>query len=625
MSVSGGSVSGGSVLANWLDRLNNTANGSLSGAKWQAARPGGAQTHLSEADKERQAKRLAQHYGMPLALARHMAGYGVFIEEADSYLAPSLRQLMPDPSLFADMDKMAGILAEAVQARQTIGLFGDYDVDGACSAALMAHVLRALGCNVEVHIPDRFTEGYGPNLDALKSLKTKGCDLILTLDCGISAHEPLAAAAELGMRILVVDHHLAGPVLPAALAVVNPNRLDDQSGQGMLCAAGVCFMVLVALMRVLRQNGDKGLPDLMAHLDLVALATICDVVPLTGLNRAFVRQGLAVMGKGAKPGIVALQHVAKANAMPDAYQLGFQLGPRINAAGRLGQSDLGVQLLTADNPQDAGALALRLDEMNKERQETERAVLSLAEDQIAGLVAAREKAGKRQMSCLISHGTGWHEGVLGIVAGRIKERYHQPAMALSFDETGRGKGSARSVAGIPLGQLIMRAVSDGLIEGGGGHDMAAGLSLHHSQLPAFQAFMDEQIAMLYQDPPQKSFTATDCVSIAALEAGFVEWMDRLAPFGTGHAEPRFILLNCVIKSPRWIGTDGTHFSCSLDDGTAAPLRAIGFRLADNKPLADALDRLKQIGPVAVLGRVRRDDWRGHGAIQFQIEDIAPSV
>ena len=608
-------------LASWLNRMATSHHGaSYSGAKWQAVT-----AKLSAGDTERQAKRLAQSHQMPLALARHMASYGILTEEASDYLSPSLRQSMADPASFADMDKMAAILAEAVEARQTIGLFGDYDVDGACSAALMAHVLRALGCTVEIHIPDRFTEGYGPNLNALKSLKSKGCDLILTLDCGISAHQPLAAAAQLGMRILVVDHHLAGPVLPAALAVVNPNRLDDSSGQGMLCAAGVCFMVLVALMRDLRKIGRTGLPDLMAHLDLVALATICDVVPLTGLNRAFVRQGLSVMAKGMKPGITALQHVAKANAQPDAYQLGFQLGPRINAAGRLGQSDLGVQLLTASDPNEAGALALRLDEMNKERQETEREVLSLAEDQIAGLVEAKTAAGDLGMGCLISHGTGWHEGVLGIVAGRLKERYSQPAIALSFNEEGVGKGSARSVSGIPLGQLIMRAVSEGLIEGGGGHDMAAGLSLHHSQLAGFQAFMDKEIAALHPDPPQKSFTATDIVSVAGLEAGFIEWMDALAPFGTGHAEPRFIITNCLIKSPRWIGAEGQHFSCSLDDGTAKPMRAIGFRLAENQALATRLDRLNQLGSVAVLGRVRRDDWRGNGALQFQIEDIAASV
>ena len=430
---------------------------SVSGAKWVAA-----DAAVSQADSQRHAERLHQITNLPPAACLHLAGRGVLAEDVEGFLSPTLRDLMPDPSSLQDVDKAAGYLAEAVSNKAIIGLFGDYDVDGACSAALMARVLNQLGCATRIHIPDRFAEGYGPNLAALEKLQAEGCSLILTLDCGITAHEPLAAAADLGMTVLVIDHHKPGPALPRAAALVNPNRLDDSSGLGHLCAAGVCFMVLAGVLRQLRADGLDGVPDLREHLDLVALATVCDVVPLLGLNRAFVRQGLKIMAKRRKPGLAALADIAKAQKAPDSYMLGFLLGPRINAAGRLGRSDLGVRLLCSEDSDEAAGLAAKLDEMNQERRQTEQEIQHLAEQQAEGKLAENP-----DLPVLIVAGEGWHEGVIGIVAGRLKDKYNRPCVVIAA-EAGQGKGSARGMDGLRLGDAIMAARQHGLLLSGGG-------------------------------------------------------------------------------------------------------------------------------------------------------------
>lgn len=587
---------------------------SLSGAKWVRAAsilPHEAATRLAE--------QIHQKTGLPPAACIHLAGLGLEAGRIDEFLAPTLRAMMPDPSQLVDCDKAAQLLAEAIAAKSVIGLFGDYDVDGACSAALMARVLGQLGCQSRVHIPDRFSEGYGPNLEALKKLHSEGCDLILTLDCGITAHGPLAAAAELGMRIVIVDHHQPGPDLPRAEALVNPNRLDDESGLGHLCAASVCFMVLAGLLRLLRQRGQPGLPDLMAHLDLVALATVCDVVPLTGLNRAFVRQGLKIMARRDKPGLAALADIAKAQKAPDTYMLGFLLGPRINAAGRLGRSDLGVRLLSTDDPDEAMGLAEKLDMMNSERRQTEQDIQLLAEQQ-----AEAKLADKPDLPALVVSGKGWHEGVIGIVAGRLKDAYNRPAVVIALDDEGNGKGSARGVAGLKLGDVIMAARQHGLLVSGGGHDMAAGLSVNAEKLPEFEDFLVRRTLDALGGLPRRIYQVTSPVSVAGCNIDLADAIEALGPFGAGHAEPRLVITHCRIRNPRWIGADASHLACRLDDGTGQPLKAIAFRLAGTA-LGSALEKGEKAGPMMVLGKLSHDSWQGAGAVQFQILDAAPAA
>lgn len=583
---------------------------SVSGAKWVAA-----DSAVAQADTQRQAERLHQMTDLPPAACLHLAGRGVQAEDVDLFLSPTLRDLMPDPSSLQDLDKAAGYLAEAVASKAVIGLFGDYDVDGACSAALMARVLNQLGCATRIHIPDRFSEGYGPNLAALEKLQAEGCSLILTLDCGITAHAPLAAAADLGMTVLVVDHHKPGPDLPRAAALVNPNRLDDASGLGHLAAAGVCFMVLAGLLRQLRQAGAEAVPDLREHLDLVALATVCDVVPLLGLNRAFVRQGLKILARRQKPGLAALADIAKAQKAPDSYMLGFLLGPRINAAGRLGRSDLGVRLLCSENRDEAAGLAEKLDEMNRERRETEQDIQHLAEQQ-----AELKLAENPDLPVLIVAGEGWHEGVIGIVAGRLKDKYNRPCVVIAA-AGGQGKGSARGMDGLRLGDAIMAARQHGLLLSGGGHDMAAGLSLEMDRLAEFEVFLTKRAMAELGGLARKIYQVTSPLSIAGCTAQLADALDQMGPYGAGHAEPRLVLTHCRVRNPRWVGADAAHLSCRLDDGTAAALPAIGFRLAGSD-LGRLLESGEAAGPLMILGKLGHNDWQGPGAVQFQILDAA---
>ena len=588
---------------------------SLSGAVWHQHVPLHA---LAETD--RRAEGMAATTGMPPALAWYLSANGIEGEQLDSFINPRLRDSLPDPHIMRDAQTAINLICNAIELKQPIGIFGDYDVDGACAAALFRAILSRFGCPVYCHIPDRFSEGYGPNITALEGLKAQGAELILTVDCGITAHQPLEAAAHAGMRVVVIDHHKAGPTLPQAEAVVNPNRLDDDSGLGHLCAAGVCFLILAGVMRQCRNRGlappDGKMPDLLAVLDMVALATICDIVPLKGVNRTFVKQGLRVLAQRQNPGLRALMDIVRLDQPPTTHTLGFLLGPRINAGGRLGRSDLGVQLLACMEDGIADSLAVQLDELNMQRRITEKQVQQQAEE-----MALEKLAASPDLSVLVLAANGWHEGVIGIVAGRIKDRFNRPSIVISLDEQGGGKGSGRSVRGFSLGDAIMAARQQGLLISGGGHDMAAGLGLTAANLSAFEDFLIQRAGDIFAGPPQKSFLACQSVSVAGLDFSFTQWLEKIGPFGSGFAEPRFYITHCRLTRPHWMGAEKQHLSVSLDDGTAPPLRAVAFNLAGT-PLGQALQDNPDPGPVMVLGTVRPDSFRGGKNIQFMIEDIA---
>ncbi|MBU74520.1 MAG: single-stranded-DNA-specific exonuclease RecJ [Rhodospirillaceae bacterium] len=590
---------------------------SVTNARWQAA-----QTRLDGANLDRAAAAIAEHFpDMPLPVTRILAGQDTEDMPFEHYLDPKLRDLLPNPSRFKDMDRAATRLADAVEAGTPIGVFGDYDVDGAAAAALLVNVLGALGLAVDVHIPDRMREGYGPNAAALAALQARGAELILTVDCGIAAHEPIAAVADTGMDVIVIDHHLAGPELPRAHSVINPNRLDEDQAYGNLCAAGVTFIVLVALLRELRRRNfftiEKVAPDLRSQLDLVGLATVCDVVPLTGLNRAFVMQGLKVLAGRSNPGLAALADAARLNRPPTSHTFGFLLGPRINAGGRIGQSDLGVRLLSTLDGYEAAGLAANLDELNTKRRAIELEIRAHAMDMAA------EQADSPVI--LVGHNT-WHEGVIGIVAGRLREAFGKPACVVAFNRDGcaPGKGSGRSIPGFRLGSAIIAAHQAGILAGGGGHDMAAGFSIDRDAMRAFAAFLSERFAAeIGVDIPQLVHSVAGMLSTAGAQPELADWLDRIGPFGSGNPEPRFALPDCRIVNARAIGADGAHVSCRLDDGSGNMLGAIAFQAGGNS-LGNALMKACDGQKVHVLGRIRRDHFRGGRAMQLEIEDVAPA-
>jgi len=586
---------------------------STSGARWIDA-----PNQLAGPNQDRLAAALMEIFDdLPIPLARIMAGMGLTPETASNYVDPKIRDLLPNPSRFKDLDKAANRLADAVIGETPIGVFGDYDVDGAAAAALLLCVMRELGVNCDVHIPDRFTEGYGPNIEALMALKEKGAALLVTVDCGITAHAPLAEVANTGMDVIVIDHHIAGAELPQVHSVVNPNRLDEDGRYGYLCAAGVVFIVLVGMLRALREKGyftaDTPAPDLLAYLDIVALATVCDVVPLQGLNRAFVRQGLKVMAERRHPGLTKLADIAGMNNAPNAYAFGFLLGPRINAAGRIGGSGLGVRLLACRDPEEAAGLALRLDEMNQQRKKIEDGIR----------IAAIDRATNNENPVLILYDKDWHEGVIGIVAGRVRERFGKPALVIAISEDGIGKGSGRSIPGFRLGNAIIAAHQAGILEGGGGHDMAAGFSVRADKINHLQAFLNDRLmADLNGVIPQVIHQASGLLSIAGCKPDLADWLDRLGPFGSGNPEPRFVIPDCRIKSAKFVGEVGAHLSCRIDDGSGT-LNAIAFQ-AGGTPLGQAVSEARDGHYLHMLGRVRRDRFRGGDAMQFEIDDVAVS-
>ncbi|MDP6351899.1 MAG: single-stranded-DNA-specific exonuclease RecJ [Alphaproteobacteria bacterium] len=574
---------------------------SLTGRRWR-----------SRLADDRAALAITQAAGVPEIVGRLLAARGVSGAEAQDYLEPRLRDLMPDPSSLRDMDEAAARLAEAIAAGEMIAIFGDYDVDGATSAALLARYLGALGAGVRVYIPDRVREGYGPNLEALKRLRQAGAALAVTVDCGISAHRTLAAVQALGLDVIVVDHHLAEPRLPACRAVVDPNRLDDDSGLGMLAAVGVTLLLVVALNRRLRAAGHFSAvpePDIMAWLDLVALGTVCDVVPLIGLNRALVVRGLEVMAGRRNVGLAALADVAGLESRPNTYHAGFVLGPRINAGGRVGQADLGYRLLATEDAVEAAALARDLERHNRDRQAIEAMTVAEAMAQVDAL-------GDRLGPIALAVGQNWHPGVIGLVASRLAERFDRPALVIALDgET--GKGSARSVPGTDIGAAITAARQSGLLINGGGHAMAAGLTVARAGVTALSEFLAQRVGADRAHRPPPGLGIDGALTLAAADRALVDCCARAGPFGSGNPEPRFAFAAARVVHAKVVGAG--HVRCVLADGHGGRLAGIAFRAADSA-LGRAL--LGAGGSFHVAGHLRPDDWRGRHDVQLSIDDAA---
>ena len=568
----------------------------------------------------RRAVTIAQRCGLPDIVGQVLSNRDIAPDDAENYLNPTLQSDLPDPSVFIDMDRAAARLADAINTGEKVALFGDYDVDGATSAALLNRFMRAVGQTPTVYIPDRMTEGYGPNNAALTQLAEQGVKLVITLDCGISAFAALAEGRQAGLDIIVLDHHQAEPALPEGYAIVNPNRLDDRSGQGQLAAIGVTFLFTVAVNRTLRERGFYGTtgraePNLMQWLDLVALGTVCDVVPLTGVNRALVRQGLAVMARGNNAGLRALANIAGIEEVPSAYHAGFVLGPRINAGGRVGRSELGAQLLSTDDPAQAEAIAAELDRYNSERRAIETQVLDEAQE-----MAAKQLAGQPQAAALIVAAAGWHPGVIGIVASRLKERFNLPALVIALTADGTGKGSGRSIAGLDLGAAVTAAKQAGLLINGGGHKMAAGLTVASDKLPELAAFLESRIAAQSKDMPTARIIGIDGqLGIGAADTALVELLAQAGPYGSGNPEPRFVFVNVSIIDSAIVGEN--HVRCVLADDAGSKLQAISFNSADTA-LGTTLLKGMRAGKLHIAGKLRPNNWRGMRKVQLHIDDAA---
>jgi single-stranded-DNA-specific exonuclease len=560
---------------------------------------------------------ISQRLGVSDLVGRLLASRGQDLDSAGSFLLPRLKDQLPDPAQFRDMEKAALRLARAVANSERIGIFGDYDVDGATSAALLIRYLRAVGAAPTVlYVPDRQSEGYGPNAPALAGLKDRGASLVVTVDCGITAFAPLAEAARIGLEVIVVDHHVAEPALPKALAIVNPNRLDESGANGQLAAVGVAFLLVVALNRCLRRQGWFGEtrlePDLMQWLDLVALGTVADVVPLTGINRALVTQGLKVMGKRLNPGLRALGDAARLTEAPGTYHAGFVFGPRVNAGGRIGRADLGARLLTTDDPAEAASLAGELDLLNAERRGIEAEVLTAA-------IEMAEAQAKESPYLVFVAGRFWHPGVIGIVAGRLKERYQRPACVVALDGD-LGKGSGRSIAGLHLGNAIIAARELGILAKGGGHAMAAGFEIASDRLDDLRAFLTARF-----DGDLKGAALRPVLDLdAALQprAASIELVAQLAalgPFGSGNAEPRFAIPGARLAYLDPVGEGHLRLTLEGQDGTR--LKGIAFRALETE-LGRTLLRARG-GGLHVAGTLRRNAWQGREDVQFVVEDAAP--
>ncbi|HEY0281897.1 MAG TPA: single-stranded-DNA-specific exonuclease RecJ [Rhizomicrobium sp.] len=554
---------------------------------------------------------MAEH-DIPLALARVLAARGVSANEAADYLNPTLKRLLPEPLTLKDMDKAVARVAAAVANGERIAVFGDYDVDGSCSAALLHDFLASVSAPPRLYIPDRMSEGYGPNAAALLRLKAEGIGLVVTVDCGAGAADALTVAREAGLDVIVLDHH-AVEREPPCVAHVNPNRHGDTSGLGHVCAAGIVFLFLVALNRALREAGRyarKAEPDLRDALDLVGLATVCDVVPLIGVNRAFVQTGLARLGKLERPGLAALAAIARVAPPFTPYHLGFILGPRINAGGRVGRCSLGADLLTAKGP-EAEEFAAALDSHNRERQAIEKLIL----DEAMAQAAAQDN-----QPFLFLAGDGWHPGVVGIVAGRLKERFGKPAFVAGF-EGGLGRGSARSIAGVDIGAVVRAAREAGTLDAGGGHAMAAGFSLRPEQTDPFRAFLAAEFAK-FSDTSALVATLTleAVVSPAGATPALVHDIGRAGPFGAGNPEPLLAVPDAEVAFADIVGAD--HVRLRLTGGDGARLDAIAFRAADTD-LGRALlgARGKRIH---AAGRLRADEWNGRTRVQLHLDDAAPA-
>lgn len=559
-------------------------------------------------ETDRRAEAMAQLTTLPRPVCQTLARLGVAAQEAEAFLSPTLRELLPDPRRLRDMQDAASRFLHAAGSGQRIAIFADYDVDGATSAALLIDWLRLMGASQPtLYVPDRIEEGYGPNVPAMTEL-AQSHDLIVCVDCGTLSHDAIAAAS--AADVLVLDHHLALETLPPALAVVNPNRQDEAGGLGHLCAAGVVFLLLVEVNRQMRAGSGQP-PDLMALLDLVALATVADVAPLVGVNRAFVRQGLTVMARRERPGLRALADVARMTSAPTPYHLGFLLGPRINAGGRIGQADLGARLLATADAAEAVALAERLDMLNSERREVEAAVRAAA--------MAQAEARGLDGPLVWAAGEGWHPGVVGIVAARLKEATNRPAVVIGLDGA-EGKGSGRSVAGIDLGAAVQRLEAEGLLLRGGGHKMAAGLTVARDGLEAAMARLGELLARQGADQGGRADLRLDGVLMpAAATIDLIEAIEAAGPYGAGSPAPRFAFPDQPVRHLRRIGE--SHLRVTFGD-SAGTLEAMAFGAFDG-PLGSAIEA-HQGARFHFAGRLEVNDWGGRRKVQLRLEDAAPS-
>ena len=576
---------------------------SLSGCLWKAI-----------SYEDRLAETIAQRYHLSFLLSSILAARGVKVDEVDCFLNPKLQQLMPNPSVMKDMDKAATKIAEIIMQRRVIGVIGDYDVDGATSSAVLCLFLESLGVKSIVHIPDR-DEGYGPSRQAFDDFKNQGINFVITTDCGTTAFEPFEYAAEQGFEVIVLDHHEAEIKLPQVYALINPKRLDEENDYPYLqymSAVGVVFMTVVAVNRQLRERGfykEHSEPSLLQWLDLVALGTVCDVVPLRGLNRAFVRQGLKVMAQRGNIGLRALADKAGLNEEPTAFHLGYLLGPRINAGGRVGDSSLGNKLLCCHDSKQAEQLAAQLNDFNIQRKDIENYVLQEAIEKLESTTS--------QYPIAFVAGKNWHQGVVGIVAGKLKERYNVPAFVMSIEED-EDKGSARSIPQVDLGALIIAAKEKGIITKGGGHTMAAGYSLNEEKIDEFQKFVGEYVQSRVGNEAIVPVIEYDgMIDLSGATSDLAAKLALLEPYGVGNSEPKLVIHNVYFKRADIVGSG--HVRCVLSSDSGGSVKAMAFRCADNEVGQVILNNHHEV--FDVLGTLRRDNWLGRDNVQFIIEDV----
>jgi single-stranded-DNA-specific exonuclease len=578
-----------------------------------------------EPHQQKLAAAIAQQHGLPDLLGRVLAARGIRLDEVATVLDPTIKALLPDPSRLNDMDKAAARLASAIQSGEQVAIFGDYDVDGACSSALMARFLRHHGIDARIYIPDRLFEGYGPNANAITGLIRDGARLIVTVDCGTTSFEPLAAAKGTGTDVLIVDHHQADEQLPDVHAVVNPNRQDDVSGQGHLCAAGVVFLTLVATQRELRRRGHYGAtctePQMMRDLDLVALATICDVVPLTGVNRAFVVQGLKIMRGREKPGLRALFDVAGLDSAPTPYHLGFIIGPRINAGGRIGDAALGSKLLATEDDIEAGRIAAVLDRLNRERKDLEARMLDEAM-----AAADRQVEAAPDTPVIVVGSETWHKGVVGLIASRLVDRFKRPACVIAWEPNASdpmramGTGSLRSIAGVDIGGAVRAAVSSGHLVKGGGHAMAAGLTVERGQFDRLtQALATRLEASTSTARAAAGLEIDGALTANSLNDELMTLLDRAGPYGQGNPQPRFVFPAHRVKFAKVVGD--AHVRAVLEAADGARIEGVAFRSV-GQPLGDLLLQSAGAMPIHVAGTVKREVWQGRERTELMIDDAA---
>lgn len=579
---------------------------SVSGVSWE---------HRLTERQDMIALAIAQGHGVPDIVARVLAGRGVTAEQTERFLDPTIRDLLPDPASLTDMDRAAARIAAAVMAKEKVAIFGDYDVDGAASSALLKRFLTHFSVPSEIYIPDRIFEGYGPNPDAMRELVSRGATLIVTVDCGTNSAVSIDAANEAGADVVVLDHHQVGGALPAAIAVVNPNRDDDLSGQGHLCAAGVVFLALVQTARILRgRMADATPPDLLSLLDIVALATVCDVVPLTGVNRAFVVKGLQMARQQKNEGLAALARVSRIGEPISTFHLAYLIGPRINAGGRIGDAALGSRLLATDDPVEARTIAETLDRLNQERQLMEQEMLAAAR-----VEADAELAGGNGPAIVVTASNSWHPGIVGLLASRLKDHARRPAFAIAFNAVGIGTGSGRSVSGFDLGRLVREAAVAGLIVKGGGHGMAAGITVERARLGELRAFFEERAAAdVFRLQGEESLAIDGALAAEGATLSLLDALEQAGPFGAGHVAPVFALPRHRLADARPVGTN--HIRVELQSESGGRIQAIAFRAVETA-LGEFL--FKNRGKtIHVAGSLSGNYWNGNRTVQFRISDAA---